>query len=43
MGDKVRILLRKDNKTKGYHPKFSNDMFKVLHIRDKDYLINDGK
>ena len=40
IGDKVRVLLRKDNKTKGYHPTYSDEIYKVIHIRGNDYVIN---
>ena len=40
----VRVMMKKDNKTKGYMPKWSKQVYKVIHIRDgKDYLVNDGK
>jgi len=43
IGSSVRVLLRKDNKTKGYHPKYSNEIYKVLDIKGNDYLVNDNK
>ena len=43
VGDKVRVLLRKDNKTKGHHPTFSNEVYKVLDIKGNNYLVNDNK
>ena len=43
VGDKVRALLRKDNKTKGYDPKWSSETYNNTFIRGKDFLINDGK
>ena len=42
--DEVRVLQKKEaGKTKGYFPKWSKVIYKVLHIRDSDYMINDGK
>ena len=43
VGDEVRVMLTKDSKTKGYMPKWSVDTFKVLHIKDHDYLVNNNK
>ena len=41
----VRVMMKKEaGKTKGYMPKWSKQVYKVIHIRDgKDYLVNDGK
>ena len=36
-------MLIKDSKTKGYMPKSSTDTFKILHIKDHDYLVNNNK
>ena len=43
VGSNVRALLRKDTKTKGYFPKWSPTVYKVLFIKDGDYIINDTK
>ena len=41
----VRVMMKKEaGKTKGYMPKWSKQVYKVIHVRDgKDYLVNDGK
>ena len=42
--DEVRVLQKKEaGKTKGYFPKWSKEIYKVIHIKDDDYMINDGK
>ena len=43
IGSSVRVLSRKDNKTKGYHPKYNNEIYKVLDIKGNDYLVNDNR
>ena len=43
VGDEVRVMLTKDSKTKGYMPKWSTDTFKILHIKDNAYLVNNNK
>ena len=43
VGDEVRVVIKKDSKTKGYMPKWSTDKYKVTFIKDNDYMINDGK
>ena len=41
---KLEFYKKKEaGKTKGYFPKWSKEIYKVLHIRDSDYMINDGK
>ena len=44
-GDDVRVMLKQDNKTKGYMPKWSLQKFKVVHVGEDagGYLVNDGK
>jgi len=38
------MMKKEAGKTKGYMPKWSKQVYKVIHIRDgKDYLVNDGK
>ena len=40
----VRVMMKKDVKTKGYMPKWSKQVYKIMHIRGgKEYMINDGK
>ena len=41
VNDNVRVLLKKTTKTKGYFPKWSEQVFKVRFIQDKHYLIDD--
>ena len=43
VGDEVRVMIKKDSKTKGYMPKWSTDKYTVTFIKDHNYLINDGK
>ena len=35
--------MKKDTKTKGYMPKWSKEVYKVIHVDGKDYMVNDGK
>ena len=42
-GNEVRVMKKKDNKTKGYMPKWSKEVYKVTFIKDSDCMINDGK
>ena len=35
-------MMKKDVKTEGYMPKWSKQVYKVIHIRGKDYMVNDG-
>ena len=39
----VRILMKKDSKTKRYFPKWSEKVYEVKFIRDGSYMISDGK
>ena len=40
----VRVMMKKDVKTKGYMPKWSKQVYKIMHIRGgKEYMINYGK
>ena len=42
--DEVRVMIKKEaGKTKGYFPKWSKEVFKVIGIRNGDFLVNDGK
>ena len=43
IGDEVRVIQRKDNKTKGHMPKRSKEVYKVTSIKDNDYKANDIK
>ena len=43
VGDDVRVMLRRDNKTKGTDPKWSTQVYKITFIRGNDYMVNDGK
>jgi len=43
VGDEVRVMLTKDNKTKGYMPKWSTDIYKVTFIKDHSYMVNNFK
>ena len=43
IGDEVRVMIKKDSKTKGYMPKWSIEKFKITFINDNNYMINDGK
>ena len=38
----VRVMLTNDNKTKGYVPKWSKEIYKVLFIKDHEYLITNN-
>ena len=42
-GYEVRVIQKKDNKTKGYFPKWSKGVYKVTFIKDNDYTVNDIK
>jgi len=41
VSDNVRVLQKKTVKTKGYFPKWSETVYKVIAINDGNYLIND--
>ena len=43
VGGHVRILLKKDSKTKGYFPKWSPTIYAVIFIQDGSYMVDDGK
>ena len=43
VGDDVRVIQKQDNKTKGYFPKWSKEVYKVTFIKDNDYMINKHK
>ena len=42
-GSRVRVLLKKDHKTKGYMPKWSSEVYKVSGVDGGSYLVLDGK
>ena len=43
VGDSVRIYVKKKTGfTKGYDPKFSKEIYKVLFHKDKQYLVNNN-
>ncbi len=41
-GDNVRVAVKKKAIHKGFHPKYSEDIYKVLAIKDGNYLINNN-
>jgi len=41
--DKVRVMLVKDNKTKGYHPTYSDEIYTITFVKDNEYLINNNR
>ena len=43
VGNEVRVTQKKDNKTKGYMPNWSKEVYNVAFIKDNDYMVNDGK
>ena len=43
IGDRVRVLLAKDPKRKGYMPRWSVDTFRVYGDQGGAYLVDDGK
>ena len=43
VGDRVRVLLKKDSKRKGYMPRWSPETFRVMFEQDGDYRVNDDK
>ena len=43
VGDEVRAIMKKDNKTKGCFQKWTVDKYSITFIKDNDYMINDGK
>ena len=43
VGDNVRVYIKKKTGfTKGYDPKFSKEIYKVLFYKDKQYLVNNN-
>ena len=36
-------MKKEAGKTKGYMPKWSKQVYKVIHVDGKDYMVNDGK
>ena len=44
LNDDVRVSLKKEvGKTKGYFPKWSKQVYKIIGKDGNDFLINDGK
>ena len=41
-GDGVRVAVKKKAIHKGFHPKYSEDVYKVLAVKNGDYLINNN-
>ena len=42
--DNVRVMIKqKKEKTKGYFPKWSTEVYTVTFIKDDDYMVNDNK
>ena len=37
------MKLEKDNKTKGYMPKWSKEVYTVTVIKDNDFMVNDSE
>ena len=42
-GDRVRVMLKKDTKRKGYMPRWSTETYKVTYKQGGDFLVNDDK
>ena len=48
-GSEVRVIHKKDNKTKGYFPTWPKEVCKVTFVKDNEYIyiyiymVNDGK
>ena len=43
VGDDVRTYIKKTTFSKGYGPRFSEKVYKVISKRGGDYLVNDDK
>ena len=43
VGDRVRVLLAKDPKRKGYEPRWSTGTFRVYGLQSGNFLVDDGK
>ena len=43
VGDRVKVLLAKDPKRKGYMPRWSAETFRVFGDQNGDFLVDDGK
>ena len=43
VGDRVRVLLTKDPRRKGYMPRWSTEAFRVSFEKNGDFLVDDGK
>ena len=42
VNDHVRIMVKKDNKTKGYSPKWSLKVYSVIAVSNGEYKLEDG-
>ena len=42
VNDMVRVKVKKTITSKSWDLKWSEDVFKVLHIKDEQYLLNNG-
>ena len=43
LNDHVRVKVKKELTTKGYDAKWSKNVFKIVFVKNNEYLINDGK
>ena len=43
VGDRVRVMLSKDPKRKGYMPRWSTEVFRVAFEQDGDFRVTDSK
>jgi len=43
IGDRVRVMLKKDTKRKGYMPRWSTETYKVTYEQGGDFLVDDDK
>ena len=41
--DRVRVMIKKDSKRKGYMPHWSTEAYKVTFMQDGGYMVDDGK
>ena len=41
IGDSVRTLVKKHTLKKGFHSSWSDELYKMLHINDGQYMIDD--
>ena len=43
VGSEVRVMVNNTAHTKGYFAKWSPTVYKITHIKNYEYLLNDGK